>query len=81
MMNLMLLFVEAAQVLLHRFGAGTDLQGMLSDFPGYARYIRGTPREYVNIRAEKVVTNQHDYMRLSEKIFRRGRQFTRLKPE
>jgi hypothetical protein len=40
--------------LFHRLGAGSDLQGMLGDFPGYARHIRGTPREYVDIHAEKV---------------------------
>jgi hypothetical protein len=27
---------------------------VLGDFSGYARHIRGTPREYVDIRAEKV---------------------------
>jgi hypothetical protein len=27
---------------------------MLGDFPGYVWHIRGTPREYVGIRAEKV---------------------------
>jgi hypothetical protein len=52
--DLALLLVEAAQALLHRLGAGSDLQGMLGDFPGYARHIRGTPREYVDIHAEKV---------------------------
>jgi hypothetical protein len=26
---------------------------MLGDLPGYARHIRGTPREYVDIRVEK----------------------------
>jgi hypothetical protein len=35
----MFLLVEAAQALLHRFGAGLDLQGMLGDFPRYARHI------------------------------------------
>jgi hypothetical protein len=34
--DLVLLLVEAAQALLHRFGAGSDLQGMLGDFPRYA---------------------------------------------
>jgi hypothetical protein len=27
---------------------------MLNDFPRYARHIRGTPREYISIHAEKV---------------------------
>jgi hypothetical protein len=52
--DLALLLVEAAQVLPHWFRAGSDLQGVLGDFPRYARHIRGTPCEYVNIRAEKV---------------------------
>jgi hypothetical protein len=37
--DLALLLVEAAQALLHRLGAGSDLQGVLGDFPGYARHI------------------------------------------
>jgi hypothetical protein len=52
--DLALLFVEAGQALLHRFGAGLDLQGMLGNFLGYARHIRGTPHEYVDIHVEKV---------------------------
>jgi hypothetical protein len=45
---------------LHRFGASSDLQGVLDDFPGYARHIRGTLREYIDIRAEKV--NEHYFL-------------------
>jgi hypothetical protein len=52
--DLLLLLIEAAQALFHRFGAGSDLQGMLSDFPGYARHIRGTPRKDVDVCAEKI---------------------------
>jgi hypothetical protein len=40
--------------LFHRFGSGSNLQGMLGDFPGYARHIQGSPCKYVDIRAEKV---------------------------
>jgi hypothetical protein len=52
--DLALLLVEAAQALLHRLGAGSDLQGVLGHFPGYAQHIRGTPCEYVKIHTEKV---------------------------
>jgi hypothetical protein len=52
--DLALLLVEAAQALFHRSGADSDLQGVLGDFPGYARYIRGTPRKNVDVCAEKV---------------------------
>jgi hypothetical protein len=48
------LLVEAAQALFHRFGAGSDLQGVLGDFPRYARHIRGTPHKNVDVCAEKV---------------------------
>jgi hypothetical protein len=37
--DLALFLVEAAQALLHWFGAGSDLQCMLGDFPRYARHI------------------------------------------
>ena len=37
--DLALLFVEAAQALLHWSGIGWDLQGVLGDFPRYARHI------------------------------------------
>jgi hypothetical protein len=52
--DLALLLVEAVQALLHWFGTGSNLQGVLGDFPGYARHIRGTPRKDVDICAEKV---------------------------
>jgi len=49
-----LLLVESAQALLHGLGAGSDVQGVLGDFPWYARHVQGTPRKYVGICAEKV---------------------------
>jgi hypothetical protein len=52
--DLALFLVEAAQALLHRFRAGSDLQGVLDDFPRYAWHIRGTPRKDVDVCAEKV---------------------------
>lgn len=55
-----LLLVEAAQALLHRFGSGPDLQGVLGDFPGYARHIRGTPRKDVDVRAE--IVDEHCFL-------------------
>jgi hypothetical protein len=57
---LALLLVEVAQALLHQFGAGSDLQGVLDDFPRYVRHIRGTPRKDVDICAEKV--NEHCFL-------------------
>ena len=53
-----LLLVESAQALLHRSGASLDVEGVLSDLPWYARHVRGTPSEYVGVRAKKV--NEHD---------------------
>jgi len=49
-----LLFVESAQALLYGLGVGSDVQGVLGDFPWYARHVRGTPRKYVGMCAEKV---------------------------
>ena len=49
-----LLLVESAQTLLHGHGASSDVQGVLGDFPRYARHVRGTPHEYVSISTEKV---------------------------
>jgi hypothetical protein len=49
-----LFLIKAAQSLLHQFGVGLDLQGMLDDIPRDARHIRGTPHEYVVVCAEKV---------------------------
>jgi hypothetical protein len=37
--DLALLLIKATQALLHWFGAGPDLQGVLGDFLGYARHI------------------------------------------
>jgi hypothetical protein len=48
-----LLLVESAQVLPHRLGVGLDVQGVLGDFPRFARHVRGTPHKYLDIRTEK----------------------------
>jgi hypothetical protein len=37
--DLAFLLIKAVQALFHWFGAGSDLQGMLGDFLGYARHI------------------------------------------
>jgi len=37
--DLALLLVEAAQPLLHWLGTGSNLQGVLGDFPRYARHV------------------------------------------
>ena len=55
-----LLLVESAQALLHGFGASSDVQGVLGDFPRYARHVRGTPRKYVSVCAEKV--DEHHFL-------------------
>jgi hypothetical protein len=49
-----LLFVKAAQVLLHGSGSSSDIQRVLDDIPRYARHVRGTPRKNFGICAEKV---------------------------
>jgi hypothetical protein len=49
-----LFFVESAQRLLDGSGSGSDVQRVLGDIPRYAGHVRGTPREDVGIRAEKV---------------------------
>jgi hypothetical protein len=49
-----LLFVKAAQVLLHGSGSSSDIQRVLGDIPRYARHVRGTPRKNFGICAEKV---------------------------
>jgi len=49
-----LLLIESEQALLHGLGAGSDVQGVLGDFPRYARHVRGTPRKYVGMCTEKV---------------------------
>jgi hypothetical protein len=55
-----LLLVKATQLLLYQFGIGLDLQGMLGDIPRDARHVRGTPRKYVVVCAEKV--DEHDFL-------------------
>jgi len=52
--GLTLFFIESAQALLHGLRAGSDVQGVLRDFPRYAGHVRGTPRKYVGVCAEKV---------------------------
>ena len=37
--DLALLLVESAQPLLHWLGTGSNLQGVLGDFPRYARHV------------------------------------------
>jgi hypothetical protein len=48
------LFVESAQGLPHLSRVGSDVQGVLDNFPRYALHVRGTPHEYFGIRVEKV---------------------------
>jgi hypothetical protein len=49
-----LLLIESMQVLSHRPRVGSDIQGVLGDFPWYARHVQGTPRQYLDIHAEEV---------------------------
>jgi hypothetical protein len=49
-----LFFVESAQRLLHGSGSSSDIQRVLGDIPRYAGHVRGTPRENIGVRAEKV---------------------------
>jgi hypothetical protein len=49
-----LLLVESTQVLSHRLGVGSDVQGVLDDFPWYARHVQGTPHKYLGVCTEKV---------------------------
>jgi hypothetical protein len=49
-----LFFIESAQRLLHRSGSSSDIQRVLGDIPRYARHVRGTPRENLDVRVEKV---------------------------
>jgi len=37
--DLALLLVESAQPLLHSLGTGSNFQGVLGDFPRYARHV------------------------------------------
>jgi hypothetical protein len=55
-----LFFVESAQRLLHGSGSSSDIQRVLGDIPRYAGYVRGTPRENVGVRAEKV--DEHRFL-------------------
>ena len=52
--DLVLLLVEAMQALLHWLGTGSNHQGVLGDFPRYARHVRRTPRKHIGICTEKV---------------------------
>ena len=52
--------VKASQALLHRLGVGSDIKGVLGDLPGYARHIRGTPREDISVGAEKI--DEHHFL-------------------
>ena len=58
--SLALFLVESTQALFHRSRADPDVQGVLGDLPQYARHVRGTPREYIGIRAEKV--DEHGFL-------------------
>jgi hypothetical protein len=49
-----LFFVESTQRLLHGSGPSSNIQRVLSDFPRYVGHVRGTPRENVDVHAEKV---------------------------
>jgi hypothetical protein len=49
-----LLFVKAAQVLLHGSSSRSDIQRVLGDIPRYVRHVRGTPRKNFSICVEKV---------------------------
>ena len=58
--DLALLLVESAQPLLHWLGTGSNLQGVLGDFPRYAWYVRGTACKQVGVRTEKV--DEHSFL-------------------
>ena len=58
--DLALLLVESAQPLLHWLGTGSNLQGVLGDFPRYAWHVRGTPCKHVGVRTEKV--DEHNFL-------------------
>ena len=55
-----LFFVGPSKTLFHRLGGGTDIKGVLGDIPRNARHVRGTPRKYVSICAEKV--DEHSFL-------------------
>ena len=58
--DLALLLIEAAQPLLHWLGTGLNFQGVLGDFPRYARHVRETPCKHVSVCTEKV--NEHGFL-------------------
>ena len=58
--NDLALLIESAQPLLHWLGTGSNLQGVLGDFPRYAWHVRGTPCKHVGIRMEKV--DEHSFL-------------------
>jgi hypothetical protein len=49
-----LLFIKAAQVLLHGSGTGSDIQRVLGDIPRYAWHVRGTTHKNFGVCAEEV---------------------------
>jgi hypothetical protein len=55
-----LLFIKAAQVLLHGSGASSDIQRVLGDIPQYTGHVRGTPRKSFGVCAEKV--DEHRFL-------------------
>jgi hypothetical protein len=55
-----LLFVKAAQVLLHGSGSNLDIQRVLGDIPQYARHVCGTPCKNFGVCAEKV--DEHRFL-------------------
>ena len=58
--DLALFLVESAQPLLHWLGTGSNLQGVLGDFPRYAWHVRGTPCKHIRICMEKV--DEHGFL-------------------
>jgi len=58
--DLALLLVESVQPLLHWLGTGSNFQGVLGDFPRYARHVRGTPCKHVGVCMEKV--DEHSFL-------------------
>jgi hypothetical protein len=49
-----LLPIEPAQRLLDGSGSSSNVQRVLGNIPRYAGHVRGTPREDIGVRAEKV---------------------------
>ena len=58
--DLAFLLVDATQPLFHWLGTGSNLQGVLGDFPRYAWHVRGTPCKHVGICTEKV--DEHGFL-------------------